>query len=425
MQSLSININPWITALGWNLRATDRGDTHLPFCHHVCKGQIEARPDTKFLSFPLLPTELQLHIISLCEAPTLFQLMSVSRTTREAKKLFWSDPATRYMIDGHWLLAGGHPRYTDGDLEALKCMQHIEVTFDHSLGSIFILEWERGDFRECIPASNTKRIIFWEALRRRFPRVTDVVLVEVGVRNAEQPVPTAAVMFDYHFGSGEFSARCAAHELIMTQLAAMSPDGISVKVSQDRWRRGNCSDCNGGKTRYLWQLEYGNDNSLAWKLITTSWSPRRVMPPPKRFFGTVGAYQRYERNRSDLMALETARQRLAMQATATYYDLQRMPRTCPWKRCDEQIEPTDDFVAHECYTYMVSRSGGKRTSLPPCEMLRAAFASHDATLDLKKRYLRFEMGRMRYKWGEPGSVEHSSTAQSFLQQLREDPFVCE
>jgi hypothetical protein len=43
------------------------------------------------------------------------------------------------------LLAGGHPRHTNYDLEALTHMQYIKVNF-FLYGSIFVTEWKEGGY---------------------------------------------------------------------------------------------------------------------------------------------------------------------------------------------------------------------------------------------------------------------------------------
>jgi hypothetical protein len=187
--------------------------------------------------------------------------MRVSVTTREeAKKLFWSDPSTPYLINGQWLLFGGHPRNTDDDVEVLTYMQHIEVDFC-TFGSIFILEWGHegylsyitggaapssmaGDHFTSIPEYMESRpAAFWEAFCRRFPRVADVVLTDGGVQPSGVPPSIDAI-----------------------QLPTESPGGISVSISEDRWC-GKGYTSNRRKTRHLWRFKRSGDQSLTWELV--------------------------------------------------------------------------------------------------------------------------------------------------------------
>ncbi|KAF2028510.1 hypothetical protein EK21DRAFT_69651, partial [Setomelanomma holmii] len=83
-----------------------------------------------FPQFVQLPTELQLQVLPFCHSATLFQLMHVSSAIRyEARKLFWSDPRSRYLVHGEWLQAGGYSGHTLNALDVLACIEHIEVDF--------------------------------------------------------------------------------------------------------------------------------------------------------------------------------------------------------------------------------------------------------------------------------------------------------
>ncbi|KAH7392541.1 hypothetical protein BKA66DRAFT_457724 [Pyrenochaeta sp. MPI-SDFR-AT-0127] len=391
------HVGPWSTSLNWDLRATRFGEMRLPFRQYVHSGQNERHPsDDEFHRFLQLPTELQQYIVSFCDPATLFQLMHVSFTTRQkAKKLFWSDPTTRYIIDGQWLLAGGHPRHTNDNLEALTHMQYIEVDFSF-YGSVFVMEWKEGGYYTDIREGEDQRTVFWMALRRRFPRVTDVVLTEGNPNRPETPAPERA-----------------------TQLATGSPDGISISVSQLRWYSDTCI-C--PSSRYLWRRNRSNHESPTWELTETSWNPRRITPPNRKYSGLVGAYQLLDHNDMDLAELDNARQIHAIQATVAYYlHVRQAPCVCPFPLCGMQFEQPDELVTHYSQEYLWSIDHDGRVPLPPCESLRSAFERHDASLELKRQRLSDEMARMKAAWGEPGSPERSTVSQQFLQQLRNDP----
>jgi hypothetical protein len=233
-----------LTSLNWNLRATRHGDSRLLFGHYTDPTQNHQLPNVIFHKFLHLPCELQQHMMSFCDPATLFQLMQVSFAAREeAKKLFWSVPETRFLIDGQWVLAGGHPRHTDNDLEALTHMQHIEVNFA-SFGSMFVREWADGGDFGYIPEGGHCIFTFWEVLRRRFPRVTSVVLTEVCSLEPSAPVSKDT-----------------------TRLAAASPDDVVLSTSEMRWLSENWDPCS---TRYLWQLKCYDDKSPDWELVETS-----------------------------------------------------------------------------------------------------------------------------------------------------------
>ena len=120
---------PWTTSLNWNTLATPDREIRSTFHHHVQLGE-SCQQGSSFPQFMRLPVELQHHILGFCDDATLFALMHASSNTRDvARKLFWSAPDTRYLIEGEWLLEGGFIGFTLRNVEALACMTHIEVDF--------------------------------------------------------------------------------------------------------------------------------------------------------------------------------------------------------------------------------------------------------------------------------------------------------
>jgi hypothetical protein len=391
-------VGPFSTSFDWDLRATQFGETRLPFCHHIHSGQKETRSSEDiFHRFLQLPTEIQQYILAFCDPATLFQLMHVSFTMcQEAQKLFWSDPTTRYIIDGQWLLAGGHPRHTNDDLEALAHMQYIEVDF-YGYRSSFVEEWRDGGYYTNIHEGEEERAVFWRALRRRFPHVTDVVLtVPNNTKPPGPPAPENAI-----------------------QLATGAPDGISISVSRLR----SCGDSWASpESRHLWRGNRSNQKSTTWELTDTSWNPRRITPPNKKYSGPVGAYQRHDYHDLDLDELYLACQFHTIQATGAYYlHIRQAPCVCPFPLCGMQFEQPGEWVFHYSEASLMYRRHEGRVPLPPWESFRTAFERHDASLELKRQRLSDEMAMMRAAWGEPGSLERSTVSQQFLQQLRNDP----
>jgi hypothetical protein len=252
-----------------------------------------------FTQFLQLFLELQQHILSFCESATLFQLMRVSSTTREeAKKLFWSEPTTRYYIHGFWLLTGGYTGHTTDDVEALALMQRIEIDFE-CLPSILFTAWEDGDLqwldkdREGLPSDYSEQQVakFWATLRRRFPAVTHVILSDQRLRDPGAPPPDE-----------------------LTQLAQGAPDTISTAVSSLQRE-----DRHPQLSRRLWQQIYGEGSSSTSKLVDLSWTPRRVLPPLKELAGPVGTHRLQLHHQGKYIYKDSARRILLIQATEAYY----------------------------------------------------------------------------------------------------------
>lgn len=134
MVSMIVPAGPWTTELNWSLYTTTEGEVRASFHHHVRPKLNQNAPrHATFAPFSHLPLELQHHILSWSDIPTLFSLMHASPSTRpEALTLFWSDARTYYFVQSSkssWIIAGGCAGQTHADLEALKYMQHIQVEF--------------------------------------------------------------------------------------------------------------------------------------------------------------------------------------------------------------------------------------------------------------------------------------------------------
>lgn len=389
-------VGPWSTSFDGNLRANHYGETRLPFRHHVRSAHRDTCPrNDGFSKYLQLPVELQRHVLSFCDPASLFQLMHASYSTRqEAQKLFWADPTSRYVIDGEWLLTGGHPRHTNHNLDALIHMQYIEVTF-HEWSCGFFQNWrERQSYFDEIQ-SEEKIAVFWRALHHRFPNAIDVVLDEYQSQRPGAPVPEKIV-----------------------HLAMGSPEGISISVSQLRW----CNDkWYSPESRHVWRKR-SNDTSPTWDLIETFWNPRRILPPTKKYSGSVGEYMRYKHKHVELGELECARDVHALRVTAAYYlHVAQTPCVCLWPACGLQFNQPEEWMAHYLEATLRRQDHDGAVPPPPCEAIRAAFLHHDMMLAQNRRQRLDELARLQAVWGEQGSLQRSAAAQQFLQQLRDDP----
>lgn len=382
-------LGPWSISRDWNLRATQDGETYLPFRYHVRSGHDEAcsAPNgDDFQIFLRLPVELQQHVVLCCNQATLFKLMHTSSFLRkEAKRLFWSDPTSRYAIDGKWLFAGGQACHTNFDVEALTHMQYIEVSFDSDT-SYFIFDWREDECFSDTHEGTEMRALFWTTLHRRFPRVRDVVLNERSAGRDGEPPPET-----------------------MIRLATTCPAGISVSVSQLR----RFGEWYAPETRHLWHRDC---TPSTWDLVTSSWNPQRITPPTRRFSGPVGEYEQYNYDLQDIAELRFAREIHAMHSTAAYYShVVRSPCICPWPTCGLTFEKPEDWMAHYLKGCLRGSEHERPVPLPPSEEVRAAFAAHDTMLERKGSELAILRMELQADFHDDMANER------FLQQLRDDP----
>lgn len=134
---LSVRTEP---LFDWGRFTTKGYEKCVPFAHYVQPNTVGLEKLTSFPLFPLLPRELQLHVIDYCSQATLYQLMQVSSITRDkAKQLFWSHQEARYRVDGEWLLTGGFTGHTYDATDFLANVQQVELHFA-SMDS-FTFDW--------------------------------------------------------------------------------------------------------------------------------------------------------------------------------------------------------------------------------------------------------------------------------------------
>lgn len=387
-------LGPWSTSRDWNLRATQGGETRLPFRFHVRQTHtVDRSTQDEFTKFAQLPVELQVHIMSFCDTATLWRLMRTSYSTREqALKMFWSDPTFRYVINGQRLFAGGHARDANYSLEALAHIRYLEVGFlDFTTNLLF--GWDENEYHTS--ENVEQRAVFWTTLCRLFPRVVDIVLNENNSSRHGSPLPGQPI-----------------------RLAMDCPVDITISVSQlrhdDKWYTP--------ETRHLWRREHRNNSTPTWDLVESAWNPRRILPPTRRFSGPVGEYEQYEYDNLDLIDLRYARDIHAMHTTAAYYlHIAKSPCVCLWPTCGMQFNKPEDWMAHYLERCLRAFDHEGTVPLPPSDTIRAEFLRHDMMLAQRQHDLSNRKLRMKEAWGEPDSEECSEATQRFLQQLRDDP----
>jgi hypothetical protein len=380
---------PWTTSLNWKTLATPYRETRSTFHQHVQSG--DDISGSSFPQFIRLPVELQRHTLRFCDGATLFALMHASSTTRdEARKLFWSDPDTRYLVEGGWLLRGGFIGYTHDDVEALACMTHIEVDCSevdlprHLVSYEDKRPWHRIQPTDEDMQQGVER--FWSTLCQVFPRAVDIVLSEDIPFDTAAPVP---------FGLVSLAKGCPVK--IRVSLSALQRDANHyVRVTRRRWQGA----------------------SNAWKIVDLEWARQSVLPPPKIFRGPVGAFHYIDYSWELECYLHFARQLLVIQATEAYYQQAgRGPCVCPAPGCGLRFELPGQWAVH------VVDANGHQDDLPPppCQALQAQFKNHFARLDGLKQQRADMLEKLRQEWGEDGSQQRSNATEAFLYQLQYDP----
>ena len=266
----------WKKPLDFNVHLSWNGEPHVPFALSVQPEPTSAASaSSAFPQFSLLPAELQLEILNFCDRPTLFQLMQISHTRPEAKKLFWSYPDAWYLVDGRWLHEGG---FTSDWYFDANCLAHTEQLEVDCFYLQNVTDWMRpqdveewahkidncGHFLAEAPGAAIQAMEerireFWQTLQRVAPRVTYVIM-DVRARRREFSIPD-----------------------IIKPIFHMCPVSIDVSVSfqePDSSWRGNLLFS--PKHRTLWRLIGGNGGVTGeWKKISPAQRRPRIILPCK------------------------------------------------------------------------------------------------------------------------------------------------
>ncbi|KAF1957397.1 hypothetical protein CC80DRAFT_491515 [Byssothecium circinans] len=381
---------PCTNPLDWNLHANNEGETYIPFQDYVRPEQTN-QLDVSFPQFLQLPTELQLRIIRFCNSATLFQLMHVSSATRdEARKLFWSDPGSRYFVHGGWLQAGGSSGHTLHAVEALACMKHVEVEF-YCEGPFAHDKWDYDEGRwATADVPERQADAFWQIFQRCLPSATNVVLKVRAPMDAGEAAPAD-----------------------LTMLAERCPAGIRVSTSRLQKEAG----CRFLLRKSLWQQVWHDCSQPAtWEVVDISAdTTQSVLPPAKTFRGPVGAFYRHDYNVERLFYLYNAQSLLLIQAIEVYYTQNpQAPIVCPVSKCGSRFETPRAWALHASDAYHL------KLKLPN-ETLDMLFSEHDARLERMNQEITDNETRMRLEWGEEGSEQRRKREEDFLHQLQHDP----
>lgn len=370
-------LGPWDKPLNSDLHINWEGEPQIPFALYVqLRSVLETHMAcTPFPQFCLLPVELQRHILFFCDAPTLFQLMQSSSSTRhEAKKLFWSNPDTWYCIDGCWLHHGGYAGTTFEDLSSLIDVRRVNICF-HNLEPRDWTKPKHRDEMDKVPHDNDNEYIlkatdeilqgiedeirqFWRLLQDLCPHLTHVLISTKARRRDPWDSPQSFLV--------RFLQLCPAGINVSVSLG-QGPSYLSDPNSKSRMERS------------LWVL---HDNTAdldgiadQWEKLLTDWTPQIISLPPKKLQGPVGAFERTLYRLEQSYMRERATELLLIDAIERHHFHQKHePFACSAPECTVSFNAPGEYFEHAIKT-----CHDRSMTLP--ENLKVLFDEHRAKLD--------------------------------------------
>jgi hypothetical protein len=344
----------WDLPLDLNVYAdTDISELRVPFGHHVQASPphhpVATSAASAFPQFPLLPVELQHHVLSFCDSATLFQLMRVKLTRTEAEKRFWADPTAFYCVNGFWVLQGGYAGETFYDLDSLARVERVNVWFDGDrmmewfYGQNFsefkrLYEIDDGRYRlkdasgDLIQDLDEKARRFWEKLQHLCPRLTHILVTADRYQWFSDSKP----------------------DTLLERIMRSCPGGIKASVSARYWYLPSAPEVEPQWIPSVWRLirntEKKTESSDIWVPENVHWTPRFILLPPKRFRGPVGSFQRSLFKHHRYLMWKEATKPLCIDAIERHhFHNRRTPFSCPLPNCDDVFEKPRAFFEHFRY----------------------------------------------------------------------------
>lgn len=394
--------NIWKQPLDLKLHTTDEGELLVPFTRYVSQSEQTHRSSLTLFQFPDLPEELQLHIIGLCDVPTLFQLMHTSSRVRaEAEKLYFSSSDAWFCVDAGWILRGCYAGDTLYDTKFLPFIEQLEIQLRWMNEDYWTSNHHcYGDQPEDVQAILVDRLEerireFWQNIRTRFPRVKRVTLCESYLRTRSELPPD-----------------------IFRKLAHLCTPDKEVLFSflKAQKRRDLRAE------RSIWQRTKNTKNVSAvreWTEIPPQ-NKIRVVLPNKLFSGFLGAYenQRYKRY-LHYQHEYTTFVMLAAAIEAHHFNGHHDPFRCPTPECEAEFNQPGEFTTH-----VIAEPEHRKYNKPPTP-LEALFSENDVRLRLLRQNRDKAWVAFREKWGWEGTAERRATEQAALYQIENDPLYAQ
>jgi hypothetical protein len=393
LPGLVIEEGYWREPLDPTIAMTQKGRFYKHFHQLVCPAPDSTAPGVSFHQYIELPAELQLRVLELCDAPTLFQLMHTSRHLRaEAKKLFFSNQKTWYYLSADSLLEGC-PAESIYDIEFLACVEQLDLecsgaTEDCLTGRMrdmaywaeVQLEFDEKDF--------------WQIVRRLFPRVKRVILSQ----ESRSPLDKDPVACCYQ------------------KLAQACPQDIDVSICATETEE----DAVGRRRkRVCWRLRAGQEDVDAGttlerdELLKSPLMP--VVPPQKACRGRVGKFLRsaalWNKLNGQCFAVPMHR---AAAVEKHYFEKQYEPFSCSLTNCDAWFEQPDQYTTH-----LLATRHGKEEEAPG--QFETVFTENSKRLERLKNDHREAQCRFWDWWGTEDDAETLSMAKKeVMDQLEHD-----
>lgn len=394
----TLPLPPWKEELNWGLHTTRKWEKRIPFSYYVqpttstitnsFRGQA-----TSFHRFSTLAAELQLRILSVCPASTLFQLMHVSSTLRtEASKLFWANPGAYFVVDANWLLDGGYLGYQCCDIAFLQNVQNVEVEYEPSTNNDI---WPRFIGNKKI--RQDRIITFWDSITRRFPQAKSVVINqngEPGIWGGVDTVPPP-----------------------LQALVEACPHTIKICVLvSERQSLSSAETSTGIQTVSTWQrATYRFEPSRTWTKLESRHS-QTVLLPISPFDGLVGRFEVLKQRCLRIQLQQYGLWPLAIEALDRYHfdSGKNDPFACPWQECNAYFDKAGAWTVHAALSHYQYPT---QFSILP-DNIRSLCEQRASLLEESIRQAKTQFGKIQEEWINAGLDGQGAIERAWIGQLK-------
>lgn len=388
----------WTEPLDFTIPVTSGGQFFRYFHQHISPLHFTTSGGY-FSNYPKLPVELQLRIILMCDAPTLFQLMHTSRDFRtESKKLFFADQRTWYRLHTDPLRHCSSPNELVHDACLLASIEQLNLEFELAFNSWYPEDWwETGATDEELielfdERINAGIIDFWQIVLRTCPRVKRIMLSTDDRRLHGNPPMTDCCQ----------------------RVAQLCPRGIGLFFYAAE-TGGDLS--NGRRKRFLWRLTAGQGDThtvITPKLEHSNPPGTIVVPPKKPYGGRVGAFIKanslWEKFNDQRRAAELHR---AAAIEKHYFEGRHEPFGCLATNCGVWFEQPEQYTTHLLTT------GHGAHEAAPNNIDALCIENTKRIEELRQEHVKAHQCFWDW-WGEHGTQQRSMAENEVMEQLEHD-----
>lgn len=402
----SLSYPPWTKDVERVVYMTRDGEKRTPFYDYVRPSGVRTagpRHSATTCRFQHLPEEVQLYILTMCSASTLFQLMHVSSKLRiEASKLFWAKENAYFLVESQWLLNEAYPGDSFWDMAFPARVQNVEVEYSPETSNEICLRQDEGG----VEIQRNLITAFWVTLKRRFPSVTRVILNqnEENTRPMykNEPFPPALQLL---------VRACPTEIKVSVLFLEKKKQEVLDRAETIDWRTAT------------WQ------RSQFWQTSSGEWDKRKpdecrqtILMPPKQFRGPVGQfgelqYQCYKRiplQRYGLWPL------MVEALDRHYFDEGRNEAfSCLLPSCTAYFSLAGDWPLHAAKVHY--QEWQSLLEILPSTSVGFYIRERSQALDKKTREVQAQFKEIRDTWFRDDETTQRAIQRSWMEQLNSDP----